>query len=224
MPKTVKTDPVEAKIDAIMKDGKVTEKEKDGLANWLNTWSKNAINQIKIDEENKIKAIDAQIKAGKITQAEGADLKAAVTKAAEDAIGQVTATVDTVNAEIGAGEQSMTTVTLAPDQVTALANSITAQLDAETVAVNAKIDEVMATLTRAARSAWLGHPLQANREEIAKENARIKAEVAKWTRGLAPTPEQVKDVMDAIAKNNELFARLNGEVSFEGAWRLTLIT
>lgn len=223
VPKTVKTDPVEAKIDAIMKDGKVTEKEKDGLAKWLNTWSKNAINQIKIDEKNKIKAIDAQIKAGKITQAEGADLKAAVTKAAEEAIGQVTATVDTVNAEIGAGEQSMTTVTLAPDQVTALANSITAQLDAETVAVNAKIDEVMATFDESGTVGLVvGTLYKQIGEEIAKENARIKAEVAKWTKGLAPTPEQVKDVMDAIAKNNELFARLNGEVSFEASMAVDL--
>jgi hypothetical protein len=149
VPTTIDTTPITAKLDVIMADGVVTEKEEKTMSKTLNTWSKNAIKAITIDAKNKTKEIDAQIKAGTITEMEGSDLKKAVEEKAAAAISAVTVTVGTINVEIAAGAdsggKSLSSVSFSPDQAKKLGEAISAAANAQDIAITAEIDRVEAT-------------------------------------------------------------------------------
>ena len=137
--------PIETKLNAILKDGEVTEKEKGGMAKKVNSWAEKIIKGINIDKNKQIKKIDAQLKAGEITEEKAGALKAAVEAQAEAAIGAVDVTVSTINAEIKAGEGSLLNVSFTPEQAAAMGQAISDEINAQGLAVNAQVKQISAT-------------------------------------------------------------------------------
>ena len=195
VPVEIDTTPITTKLDVITEDGTVTEKEEKSMEKLLNSWSAKTIKEIKIDEKNKLKEIDALLKAGEITELKAGEMKLAVTTAAEAAIGEVTATVTAVKAEVGAGGDSLTAVSFSPEQAVRLGEAISKAANAQEIAVSAEVDRVEATW---AGEGEIGDTVSGIYTDIETafntKNAELKAIAEKMLSGVA-TDQMWKDAI-----------------------------
>lgn len=218
VPTTLDIKPLTTKLDVITEDGEITAKDEKAMERTLNLWSAKEIKKIKIDANNKTKAIDAQIKSGEITEAEGSNLKQAVTDAATEAIGAVTATVTTIKVEVAAGAASLATVSFTPGQAIELGTALSKAVNAQEIAVSAEVDKVEATW---AGDGAIGDTVTGIYTDVqvafVKKNAELKAIAEKMLTGVSTAKmwddairikEEIRQITAFMFESNEKYGAI----------------